>query len=52
MAEVTKRDMRLSIGIKCGHNGELHNHNDLGSYTLMLDGTEMGGDPVSPSPSR
>jgi hypothetical protein len=35
----------LSIGIKGGHNDELHNHNDLGSYTLMLDGVEMGGDP-------
>lgn len=35
----------LSIGIKGGHNDELHNHNDLGSYTLMLDGVEMCGDP-------
>lgn len=37
----------LSIGVKGGHNNELHNHNDLGSYTLMLDGVEMGGDPGS-----
>ena len=40
--KVTKR---LSIAIKGGHNAELHNHNDVGSYAIMLDGTEMGGDP-------
>ena len=39
------RKMRLSIAIKGGHNAELHNHNDVGSYALMLDGAEMGGDP-------
>ena len=37
--------MRLSIAIKGGHNAELHNHNDVGSYAIMLDGAEMGGDP-------
>ncbi len=35
----------LSLAIKGGHNAELHNHNDLGSYTIMLDGVEMCGDP-------
>ncbi len=35
----------LSFAVKGGHNGVPHNHNDLGSYTLMLDGVEMGGDP-------
>ncbi|MBR1588935.1 MAG: hypothetical protein IJ658_11495 [Kiritimatiellae bacterium] len=40
-----ERTMRLSIAIKGGHNAELHNHNDVGSYAIMLDGTEMGGDP-------
>ncbi|MBR4652569.1 MAG: hypothetical protein IKO72_04350 [Kiritimatiellae bacterium] len=40
-----KVTMRLSIAIKGGHNAELHNHNDVGSYAIMLDGTEMCGDP-------
>ena len=39
------RKLRFSIAIKGGHNAELHNHNDVGTYTIMLDGTEMGGDP-------
>lgn len=37
--------MHLGIAFKGGHNAELHNHNDIGSYYIMLDGTEMGGDP-------
>ena len=43
--EWPERTMRLSVAIKGGHNGELHNHNDVGSYVVMLDGDEMGGDP-------
>lgn len=35
----------FSFSIKGGHNNELHNHNDVGSYTIMLDGLEMTGDP-------
>lgn len=35
----------LAVAIKGGHNAELHNHNDLGSYVVMLDGVEMAGDP-------
>ena len=34
-----------SIAIKGGHNAELHNHNDVGSYAIMMDGVEMCGDP-------
>ena len=34
-----------SIAIKGGHNAELHNHNDIGSYTIMMDRCEMCGDP-------
>ena len=34
-----------SIALKGGHNAELHNHNDVGSYTIMMDGVEMCGDP-------
>ena len=40
-----ERTMRLGLAIKGGHNAELHNHNDVGSYVIMLDGAEMGGDP-------
>ena len=35
----------LSLAVKGGNNDELHNHNDLGSYTVMLDSVEMCGDP-------
>ena len=35
----------LSIAFKGGHNDELHNHNDLGSYVIALDGAAMCGDP-------
>ena len=40
-----KRTMRLGVAVKGGHNAELHNHNDVGSYAIMLDGVEMCGDP-------
>ena len=39
------RKIDFSIALKGGHNAELHNHNDVGSYTIMLDGVEMCGDP-------
>ena len=39
------RTKRLAFGVKGGNNAELHNHNDIGSWTLMLDGVEMAGDP-------
>ena len=35
----------FSIGFKGGHNEELHNHNDVGSYVIAMDGCEMCGDP-------
>jgi hypothetical protein len=35
----------FSIAIKGGHNAEQHNHNDVGSYFILLDGLEMMGDP-------
>ncbi len=40
-----ERTMTFGIAFKGGHNAELHNHNDVGSYYIMLDGTEMAGDP-------
>ncbi len=39
------RTMTFGIAFKGGHNAELHNHNDVGSYYIMLDGVEMAGDP-------
>ena len=35
----------FSIGVKGGHNAEFHNHNDVGSYAVMLGGVMMSGDP-------
>ena len=37
--------LEWSVAIKGGHNAELHNHNDVGTYTVMMDGVEMCGDP-------
>ena len=39
------RARRISLGVKGGTNAELHNHNDLGSWTLYADGEEVAGDP-------
>ncbi len=39
------RSKRIAFGVKGGNNAELHNHNDVGSWTITLDGTEMAGDP-------
>ena len=39
------RTMTFGVAFKGGHNAELHNHNDVGTYYVMLDGTEMAGDP-------
>ena len=40
-----ERGLAWSIAFKGGHNAELHNHNDIGSYSIMMDGCEMCGDP-------
>lgn len=39
------RSSRMQIGLKGGNNNELHNHNDIGSWTLVVDGVEIAGDP-------
>ncbi len=37
---------RLAAAVKGGHNDELHNHNDVGSYTIVVDGAApVTGDP-------
>ena len=38
------RDMPFRIGFKGGNNNEFHNHNDVGSYALYLDGSWLTGD--------
>ena len=35
----------LSVAVKGGSNGELHNHNDVGSYYLVSGGRLVSGDP-------
>jgi hypothetical protein len=35
----------FSVGFKGGHNNEFHNHNDVGSYSVMFDGVLLAGDP-------
>ena len=40
-----EQTLTFGVGFKGGHNAELHNHNDIGSYSVMLDGVEMTGDP-------
>jgi len=38
-------DVPFGAAVKGGHNAEHHNHNDVGSYAVVLDGVEMLGDP-------
>ena len=40
-----EKTLKFGMAAKGGHNDELHNHNDLGAYTILLDGVEMAGDP-------
>ena len=35
----------FALGVKGGHNGEFHNHNDVGTYDLYCDGIRLAGDP-------
>jgi hypothetical protein len=37
----------FGAAFKGGHNAEHHNHNDVGSYDVVLDGVEMLGDPAA-----
>jgi len=34
----------LALALKGGHNQELHNHNDIGSYAISLGGAMLSGD--------
>ena len=35
---------RFALGIKGGHNDEFHNHNDVGTYCVLLGGEVVAGD--------
>lgn len=39
------RSRRMAFSVKGGTNAELHNHNDLGSWDLNVDGISIAGDP-------
>lgn len=39
------QDVPFGAAIKGGHNAEQHNHNDVGTYAVVLNGVEMMGDP-------
>ena len=34
----------ISLALKGGHNAEFHNHNDVGTYAVALDGEILAGD--------
>ena len=38
-------DMPFRLGLKSGHNGEFHNHNDVGTYALFIGSRQLCGDP-------
>jgi len=42
---MTARRCKLFVAIKGGHNGESHNHNDVGSYIVYIDGEPLLIDP-------
>ncbi len=44
-----QQERPLSIAIKAGHNGENHNHFDVGSYVLVWDQDYIAGDIGAPS---
>ncbi len=39
---------RLAVALKGGHNDEHHNHNDLGSFSIVQGGQLLVGDPGGP----
>ncbi len=40
---------QFSVAVKGGHNAENHNHNDVGSYFILLGGDIVAGDIGAPS---
>ncbi len=43
----TKSETKLAVALKGGHNDEHHNHNDVGSYQVVLNDTVLLSDPGS-----
>jgi len=43
------RSGRLTLAVKGGHNGENHNHNDVGSFVVALGGAPVLVDPGRPT---
>lgn len=41
-------ECRMGVSFKAGHNGESHNHNDVGSYTVAVGKETVGGDMGGP----
>ena len=41
----SKTDMPFRLSVKAGHNGEFHNHNDVGTYALFEGDQQLAGDP-------
>ncbi len=39
-----RADKGISVAFKGGHNGEHHNHNDIGSYYVVKNGAFISGD--------
>ncbi|MEU4240036.1 heparinase II/III family protein [Actinoplanes sp. NPDC026619] len=46
------RGPRLTLAVKGGHNGENHNHNDVGSVVVALGGVPVLVDPGRPTYTR
>ena len=40
-----KSDMPFRLSVKAGHNGEFHNHNDIGTYAVFIGENQLTGDP-------
>lgn len=40
-----RNEKGYSISFKGGHNDEIHNNNDLGTYSIMRNGRIVGGEP-------
>jgi len=38
----------FAVSLKGGHNGESHNHNDLGSFIVLVGGSTVVADPGAP----
>ena len=37
--------MPFGLSVKAGHNGEFHNHNDVGTYAVFIGDRHISGDP-------